>query len=329
MNFQPKVSVIVPVYNVERYLRECADSVLGQSYENIELILVDDGSTDGSGNICDEYAERDSRVRVIHRSNGGLSVARNTALDEAVGEWVMFVDSDDAIIKNAIELLLDAAIGSDSEISMGALECAELIGNGNLENAPTACCITMNGIEACRKILYQSDEKKGLIVSACGKLFAKKLIDRFRFTPGILYEDLDQIPEIVAAAKKVVCLPTVVYYYRMNSESILGRFNPRRFDVLAVCDRLVEHFSADNDLRRAASDRRMSASFNILMLMARHGYSDGRVAQICKNNIRRQRFDSLMNPSVRFRNKAGILMSYLFGTGFFSKKLIASRFLKR
>lgn len=327
MNFQPKVSVIVPVYNVERYLRECVDSVLGQSYENIELILVDDGSTDGSGTICDEYAERDSRVRVIHKSNGGQSVARNTALDEAVGDWVMFVDSDDAIIDNAIELLLDAALESDSEISMGALANVESI--EDLKSKPAGRCLTMNGAEASKKSLYQTDEKWGLIVSPCGKLFAKRLIDRFRFIPGILYEDLELLPQIMAAARTVVCQPSVIYYYRMNSESSLGRFNPRRFDVLAVCDRLVEHFSSDNALRRAASDRRMSASFNILMLMARHGYSDGRVAQICKNNIRCQRFDSLMNPNVRFRNKAGILLSYLFGTGFFSKKWIASRFLKR
>lgn len=327
MNFQPKVSVIVPVYNVERFLEECVDSVLGQSYENIELILVDDGSTDSSGAICDIYSGRDIRVRVIHKSNGGLSDARNAALDVAEGEWVMFVDSDDAITENAIELLLEAAVESESDIAMGSFVSAEsTIG---LKNAPASRFRTMSGKEACEKVLYQSDEKWGLIVSAWGKLFAKRIIDRFRFTHGILYEDLDLLPRVLASVGRIACLPTVVYFYRMNSGSILGRFNRRRFDVLDVCDRLVECFADDAGLLRAAADRRMSAAFNMLMLMGRHRYVDRMIAERCRDIVRSQRFDSLVNPKVRFRNKAGVILSYLFGPFFFNRRWVAKRFLKR
>ncbi len=327
MNFQPKVSVIIPVYNVERYLRECVDSVLGQSYENIELILVDDGSTDGSGTICDEYAGRDSRVRVFHQSNGGQSVARNAALDVARGDWVMFVDSDDAITGNAIEMLLTAAVNSKSDISMGSFISAESPIGFNSESASRF--IKMSGAEACERVLYQTDENRGLIVSAWGKLFAKEAIDRFRFTPGILYEDLELVPRILASINQTVCLSSVIYFYRTNSESSLGRFNSRRFDVLDVCDRLMGHFASDARLRRAAADRRMSAAFNMLMLMARNRLVDDAIAERCRDIVRGQRFDSLVNPRVRFRNKAGIILSYLFGIGFFSRRCVAELFLKR
>jgi len=327
MNFQPKVSVIIPVYNVERFLRECVDSVLCQSYGNIELILVDDGSTDGSGAICDEYAAGDPRIRVIHKSNGGLSDARNVALDLAVGEWIMFVDSDDAITGNAVEMLLTAAVNSKSDISMGSFISAESpIG---LNSASASLFIKMSGAEACERVLYQADENRGLIVSAWGKLFAKRAIDRFRFTHGILYEDLELVPRILASTNQTVCLSSVIYFYRTNSESIMGRFNNRRFDVLDVCDRLMGHFASDARLRRAAADRRMSAAFNMLMLMARHRNVDNAIAERCRDIVRGQRFDSLVNPRVRFRNKAGIILSYLFGMGFFSRRCVAELFLKR
>ena len=97
------VSIIIPVYNVEQYLRECVDSVLNQTYSDVEVILVDDESTDQSGNICDEYAEMDSRIKVIHKKNGGVSSARNTGIDKAVGEYLLFVDSDDAIHSELVE----------------------------------------------------------------------------------------------------------------------------------------------------------------------------------------------------------------------------------
>ena len=97
------VSIIVPVYNVEEYLRECVDSILNQTYSDVEVILVDDGSTDQSGNICDEYAKMDSRIKVIHKKNGGVSAARNTGIGEASGEYLMFVDSDDAIHPELVE----------------------------------------------------------------------------------------------------------------------------------------------------------------------------------------------------------------------------------
>ena len=109
------ISVIVPVYNVEKYLRQCLDSVLAQTYRELEIILVDDGSTDGSGAICDEYATRDSRIKVVHQQNGGLSSARNAGLDLATGEYVAFVDSDDYIHETMLELLYQALVENNAD----------------------------------------------------------------------------------------------------------------------------------------------------------------------------------------------------------------------
>ena len=102
---KPKISVIVPVYNTEKYLQRCIDSILLQSFTDFELLLIDDGSTDSSGTICDKYAEQDSRIRVFHKANGGASSARNIGLDNAIGEWVCFVDSDDSLTRDAVEIL--------------------------------------------------------------------------------------------------------------------------------------------------------------------------------------------------------------------------------
>ena len=114
----PRVSVIIPVYNVEKYIGKCVDSVLRQSYENIEVILVDDGSTDGSPSICDEYAKKDKRVKVIHKENGGVSSARNTALECCIGELVMFVDSDDFVSELFCEKAVEAICHTDADVDV-------------------------------------------------------------------------------------------------------------------------------------------------------------------------------------------------------------------
>ena len=117
MKANEKISVIVPVYNVKLYLHKCVDSILNQTYQNIEVLLIDDGSTDGSSDICDSYTEKDSRIKVVHKKNGGLSSARNTGLDMATGEYILFVDSDDYIDIEMIRRLYDALVKT------GGYEC--------------------------------------------------------------------------------------------------------------------------------------------------------------------------------------------------------------
>ena len=122
MSDKPLISVIVPVYNVERYLPRCIESILKQTYTNFELILVDDGTPDRSGIICDRYAEKDSRIRVIHKENGGVSTARNAGIDAAKGEWITFVDSDDWVSVKYLELLAECLDQNDYDLIVGAKE---------------------------------------------------------------------------------------------------------------------------------------------------------------------------------------------------------------
>lgn len=321
------VSVIVPVYNVEKYLRECLDSICGQTYADIEVILVDDGSTDTSPIICKEYAARDRRFKVIHRPNCGPSEARNSGIKISTGSHIMFVDSDDIISPLTIELLLKLAEEEDADIVTAPFfefsdsDKKEFSERLNRKSA-------MRGKEAALTMLYQSGDSLGLTNSPCGKLFRRSFWGDFKFTKEMLYEDLELLPMVTAAARSVVATDSIVYGYRRNNASRMGTFSSRRFDALTACNTLAEHFAADPELSRAAEDRRLSAAFNMLMLMGRHRFNEPARIDECCAIIRRQRRNSLWNKHVRFRNKAGIILSYIIGIRHFAHPFFA-RFLKR
>ncbi len=295
--------------------------------------MIDDGSTDDSAEICRGYAERDSRFRLITRSNGGLSAARNTGLNAAQGEWICFVDSDDIPCRTMVERLINAAIENDTAISMCAAQPF-----GTTEPRPPRMSMRQYlniGRPAAAKMLYQTGGGEGIHSSAWGKLFRADLWRNRRFTPGILYEDIDVIPEITAAQHKVVSTPDALYMYRMRDDSILGRFDGRRLQVLDVCSSLCERMAIDPILHRAACDRLLSAAFNMLLLLgANPGVSPEcsthHEAMVrCQDIIRRLRFDSLHDANVRLKNKAGILMSYFPGLGFMSRRRVSRRLLSR
>ena len=208
------ISVIVPVYNVEKYLEECINSIINQTYKNLEIILVDDGATDNSGKMCDEFAKKDNRIKVIHKNNGGLSDARNAGIEIATGEYIQFVDSDDYIDFDMIELLYKNAKKYDTDISM----CSHYIlteeectpeGTGELN--------IYNRVQVLKEILL--DEK--VRSYAWNKLFAKELFKEIRFPKGKVFEDILTIPKLFDKAKKVVLDDQPKYYYRQRKGSIL------------------------------------------------------------------------------------------------------------
>lgn len=320
------VSVIVPVYNVDGYLRECVDSILAQSHSNIEVILIDDGSTDSSPALCDHYAAADCRVSVIHQANGGQSRARNAGLDIAAGEWIMFVDSDDVVAPFCVESLLRAAQSHGADIATASMVGGEQC--PRLEALPCRRERVLSGADAASATLYQTSPSLGLDTSPCAKLFSRRVLAGARFPEGMIYEDLLLLPILLSEAGKVASTDRVVYFYRSVAGSTLGSFSPRRFDALRACDSLVELFSGNAALSKAAADRRLSASFNMLMLMGRHGHTDPAQSLRCVANIKRQRLSSLLNPKVRLRNKAAILLSYLLTPRSFQSATLA-RFLTR
>lgn len=294
---QPKVSIIVPIYNVEAYLRACLDSVMAQSERNWECLMVDDCSTDSSAAIAGEYLA-DSRFSLYSTErNSGQSVARNLGLDKAHGEYICFLDSDDALTPDCLEVLLGAG---NVDIAIGSS-----IPGGN------AGFKILSGRESCLYALYQSPAMPMVNVSVWGRLFRVSLFSGLRFEPGVLYEDLGLMPRLFMKAKTVAVTSRQVYRYTVRPESSTHMVNPRRLDVLKITRSLEDEFSTDPELVRAARDRRMSACFNMFVMMHRNGMGSRSEADECWRQICRLRADSFRNPRVRLKNKIGILASCL------------------
>lgn len=218
------ISVIVPVYRVENFIHRCVDSVLGQTYADLEIILVDDGSPDGCPAICDEYAEKDSRVKVIHKPNGGLSDARNAALDVMTGQYVTFVDSDDYLAPDAIETLYDALIKTNADIAVGNMKGVNEAGEISDFYTPAAEETVLTG-EGTLSTLNQP--------CAQNRLYKKDIFAELRYPKGRLYEDVFIYHGILAQTKKIVLTGTTVYYYLIRSGSIMhGEYNIRFTDII-------------------------------------------------------------------------------------------------
>ena len=248
------ISIIVPIYNVERFLTTCLDSVLAQSYENFELILVDDGSPDGCGASCDAYAEKDPRIVVIHKANGGVSDARNAGLREAHGEYITFIDPDDYVHENYLSFLHQELTDSGADIA-----CCAAVGVD--ENAVDTREVTkengivMSNIDALKRMYYQHPRLSGVL---WGKLYRRKIFDESQvvFPVGKIYEDTSTIYQLIYAAKKVVSSPSQLYCYRIRAGSIMHTpFSRKRLDGLeAKQEALAFYLDKDVDLLLLAAN---------------------------------------------------------------------------
>lgn len=221
------VSIIVPVYKVEKYLPECIDSIVNQTYRNIEVILIDDGSPDKCPQICDNYALQDSRIKVVHKINGGLSDARNKGLDICNGKYVMFVDSDDIIHKKMVERLVSTLETENADI----VECSTTRFNNSI-NLPTF-------IEGQTTIYNREDALRELILdhafhqTVWNKIYTKKVVGNIIFPVGKYNEDEYWTYRVFANANKVVSLPDSLYFYRQRDNSIIHhRYSIKRLDAL-------------------------------------------------------------------------------------------------
>lgn len=231
----PKISVIVPVYNVEQYLAACVQSVLAQTYRDFELILVDDGSPDRCGALCDGYALQDGRVRVVHKKNGGLSSARNAGLDVMQGQYVTFVDSDDVVHPQYLEILLSLLQKEDADISMCYYDFFSTEGDWYCANTDPQAVdyeilqtaeLLANFHEHCRKVS---------LVSQCMKLYKSQIFSDFRMREGYVQEDSMALPFVLERANTIVRCRTKLYHWRWTEGSISRSvFNKRDFDHIEV-----------------------------------------------------------------------------------------------
>lgn len=220
------VSIIIPVYNVEKYLLECLDSVIAQTYSNIEIFLINDGSTDNSGKICDEYAQKDSRVKVIHKENGGVSSARNVGLDLTQGEYITFIDSDDFVDKTYIEKMYDALEKSNADLVF--CKYANYIDKKieyPQESIPKQLTVNNEDKEFIDFISRFFALKKNIMGSACRVLYRKELINNYYFHLGIkISEDLLFLMQIIQNAKSINSIDEYLYFYRKVETSITQKY---------------------------------------------------------------------------------------------------------
>lgn len=238
----PEISVIVPVYRAEDYLHTCVDSILSQTVSDFELILVDDGSPDGCGAICDDYAARDSRVRVIHQENQGQAAARNRAFSIAKGEWVCFVDSDDAVHPQMLERLGQAAAESGAAMSMcRMLEAPEMPEDFSAPVEVSWELLSM--AEESLVALFDAGDYPGWV--ACAKLIRRELVQSHPFCPGRVYEDNEAVCHWIYGAKTVASIPHSLYFYRTNPGSTTqSRFSMKKLDYLWALEGIIRFYSS-------------------------------------------------------------------------------------
>lgn len=234
----PLISIIIPVYNTEKYLPCCIDSVLSQTFKEFELLLIDDGSTDKSGEICDEYAQRDKRIRIIHKSNTGVSDTRNCALDIAIGKYVIFMDSDDYwTIETILEQLFNIAEANDLDIIRGEYkavnEKGELLFSPPISSVRLA--ISQKIISSYEFLKYGINGEFFLVLS----LFRRSILKNIQFEKGrIFLEDMRFYSQILLQDLRCMYLPELIFYaYRKNSASVSFSFNPLKMrDAFDMCD---------------------------------------------------------------------------------------------
>ena len=221
------ISIIVPVYNVEKYLERCVDSIISQTYKDIEIILVDDGSTDNSGKMCDELTKKDNRIRVFHKKNGGLSDARNYGIDKAKGKYIGFVDSDDFVSEDMCEILYNDIISTNADVAMcNLVDCYGSI--PKINNTKVQRCLFTP--EDAIKCVMMGEKVK---ISTAAKLYKSKIFNYIKFEKGKTYEDAIIMVELLDRCKKISYNSSQVYYYVHRENSITTKkFNDSNYDVL-------------------------------------------------------------------------------------------------
>ena len=249
---QPTVAIVVPVYNVVDYLSDTVESALRQTYRNLQIILVDDGSVDGSGELCDEFSKRDGRVVVVHQDNAGLSAARNAGLKRVDAEFVTFLDGDDVLAPTAVQLLLEVANETRADVVSGSYKRVKpgmsFVGGGS-----SADFAVMTAGEALEKICFPHE----LSISSCGKLYRVSHMSDIFFPVGRAFEDIATIPQYLARAERVSVGTCEVYGYLVRPGSITGedRISEKKYiDIRFELDRLISFLATDGRVSQDAID---------------------------------------------------------------------------
>lgn len=301
---KPKISILVAVYNVGEFLPHCVETLLVQTYQNLEIILIDDGSTDNSAEICDKYAELDERVRVIHQKNQGLSAVRNVGIKKATGEWVCLVDGDDFVKRDYVEELYRTAVEGDAEVAVCGFVTTP---DGAKERLQTR---VLSGEEAVRELLVEQENYQ---IVSWNKLYKKKLFDGIKFPVGEKHEDSFTTYKILRAATRVAIADEALYFYRQREGSIMNEeeLEERLQTKLRVAE------AAKKDLR---GDEKLYQAAEITELLAYLAFIDNIIAGKVKLDankyyawVRKNKEKLLKNPQISVKLKSYIYMITLGG----------------
>lgn len=245
------LSLIVPVYNVEKYLGNCIESILNQTYKNFEVILVNDGSLDSSGKICEYYAANDKRIKVINKSNGGLSSARNIGIEKANGKYFIFIDSDDSIHPQMCEIMYNIIEKYAADIVASNFICDIDHKNSLYKVIDKVDLYQLTNVDTLRWLLNEF----GFPAMAWGKIYKRELFSELRYKEGMLYEDLDLIYKVLDISKKVIFIDEQLSFYRINNESISrSKFNAKK---------LIDRNNISNELIKFVSDKHNNLMDNV------------------------------------------------------------------
>ena len=325
---EPLISVIIPVYNTKKYLQKCFRSIKNQSYKNLEIIIVNDGSSDNSSTLCEKFKNQDKRVKVINQKNQGLSAARNAGLKICKGDFITFVDSDDAVEDDFIEYLFRLAQKENSDIAI----CA----HKEIKNEKIVCDFgkgfsekTYNQEECLKNMLNE----QGFMVSAWGKLYRKELFKNIYFPVGKLHEDLGTTYKLILKANKIIYGPKSKYLYYQHPNSIISSgLNEKKLDIITQTDEMCkEILKKYPNLVDVAIARQVHARFSVLRLMVNEkklSQDMQKEKQKIKTFLKNHQKYILHKKSVPKRTKIA-MRSFMLGEPFFKLSWnIYSKFFK-
>lgn len=297
------VSIIIPIYNVERDLKRCIESVLNQTYKNIEIILVDDGSPDNCPKICEDYKSQDSRIKVIHKKNGGLSDARNAGIEISQGKYITFIDSDDYVTEDYVEYLYKLIVKYKADMSICSHDAVYI---NDIKRFNTDCNESiMNSDIALEKMLYH----KNYDVSAWAKMYKMELFNEIRYPVGRLFEDAATTYKLIDKSQRIAYGSGSKYKYIIRPDSIVtSKFNYSKLDLIISTNEMCDFIEGKYySLQQASIRRRVYANLSTLRLMDNVAEEYKAQKEEIIKTIKKYSFQVLKDKKTPKRDKIAIL----------------------
>lgn len=310
-----KLSIIVPIYNVERYLERCIISILNQTYVNFELILVNDGSTDNSKDICEKYLSIDNRIKLINKKNGGVSSARNTGIELAIGEYIAFVDPDDYINKYMYEVLIttlkkdksDMVICGYNKVDQNEINFQEINNHIDVNNVRTS---KISKVEALDKLLIEGEK----FVFAWNKIYKRKLFNELRYKNGKIYEDEFLAHRVLYRCNKVSVINEKLYFYIQRDGSIVNsKFTTKKFDKVYALKERIDFFKEKNLLELKEKAEKSFVDYFIWNYFVAYQRLENVNSDLIKlkNEFNKVFFEILKNTKISWKEKLTLSLLYI------------------